>query len=98
MVNALAALVDIRGQNFNARFTAFGDIFNHLVRIVDFVGEHGCEVLHGVMCLEICRLIGDKTIGGAVRFVETVLTESDDDIIDFFCHGLRHRVRPLRLR
>ena len=39
---------------------------------ISLVSERGHE-LNGIMNLKICRLIGKQCIGGAMRFVESVL-------------------------
>ena len=65
-------LIDVGRQYFNARFPAFGDVFDQFVRIVYLVGKHGGKVVDRVMRFEICGLISKYRIRNAVRFVKTI--------------------------
>ena len=67
-----AALIHIRLQNFDAKFSRLGNVFGKFFRVRHVVCHHGAEKFDGIIRLQICGLIRDDGIRGGVRFVETV--------------------------
>ena len=79
------SLVDIRFQDFNPETAAILDVFDEeLVALgtVHFRREHGGHVLGRVMGLEICGLKSDQSVSRAMRLVEAIAAEVDDQVED----------------
>ena len=80
-------LVDVRRQQGDAVLPALGDVLRHLVLGVQHGGEQGRHVLPGVAALEPRRLVGHDGVGQGVGFVEGVVGEVVDLVIDRLRHG-----------
>jgi hypothetical protein len=78
-----SAFVDIGRQDFDACVTALRNIFDYLIRVVYFVGEHGGEIVDRVVRLEIRRLVCDEAVGGTVGFDENLFPKRDLNCIFF---------------
>ena len=77
-----AALVHVRRQDVDAHLAGLVDVLHHLVRVLDFAREQGGHVFHGVVGLEVRRLVGDEGVGRAVGLVEPVLGELGHEVED----------------
>ena len=78
----LRALVDVGRQDGHPALPALGDVLDEAVRVVHLVREDGRHEGQVVMRLQIGCLVGDEGVGGAVRFIEAVLAEPQDDVVD----------------
>ena len=79
------SLVDIRLQDFNSETAAILDVFvEELVALgtVHFRREHRGHVLSRVMGLEIGGLKSDQGVSRAMRLVEAITAEVDDQVED----------------
>ena len=85
------ALVDVGRQDDYPVFPALGNILDQTVRVVHLVRQDCRHEGQVVVRLQIGRLVGHEGVSGAVRFIEAVLAEPQDDIID-----PRGGLRPLR--
>ena len=53
-----------------------------LVRLVHNARQYARHKLHGIMCLEICRLPCKQTVGGTVVIVEPIVRKMRQEIKD----------------
>ena len=85
--------VHVRGENADAGGAAFVDEERKFLRVGKLAGEHSGHELGAVVRLQVCRTVGEKRIGGAVRLVEAVFGELLDVLPDALRLGRRDVVR-----
>ena len=88
---------DIRFQDFNPQTAAILDVFvEELVPLgtIHFRREYGGHVLGRVMGLEISGLKSHQCVSRAMRFVEAITAEEDDQPEDLGGDVFRHAALP----
>ena len=90
-----AGSVDIGRQQGDAEALQLLTEDVQLVRVVEVQGHGRGEELYRVVGLQVCRLVGDKGIGGGVRLVEAIAGELGH-LLEYqrglgLGHGTRHR-------
>ena len=87
------ALVDIGRQNRNSHAFALADENRNFVRVIDFVTEQTRHEFNRIMRLEVCCLIANHAVRGAVTLVESVASELFQQVENSAGFFLRNFVR-----
>lgn len=82
--------VHIRRQQGDAAVLALGDVFGHLVGVVQHRGQQGSHILPGKVALEVRRLIRHHRIADSVGLVEGIVGEVVNLVEDILGRGLRN--------
>ena len=77
-------LIHIRGEHLDAHLARLIDILAELRRVCHVVAHHGAKEFHGIIRLQIGRLIGHDGVGGCMGFVETITGELFQKIKNLF--------------
>ena len=85
-------LVDVRRQQADAHFAAFGDILGHLRAVFKHAREQRGHILARVVALHVGRAVGHDRVADGVRLVEGVAGEVEDLVVDRVRDGLGHAV------
>ena len=77
-----ARLIDVRRQQAKPHLLTLGDVLRHLAAGIQNTGQQGGHVLLGIVAFEIGGLIGHDGVADRVGFVEGVVGEVVDVIIN----------------
>ena len=93
--------VDARRQHLDAEPAGVGDVLDHdvaLVAVLDLAGQQRRHELRRVVGLEVGRLVGDVSVGGGMRLIESVTSEFHDQVEDLLAPSPRPTRVPAPLR
>ena len=85
---AIEGMVYIGQQQRDAALLTLGDIFRHLVGVIQHRGQQRRHVLLHIVALEPRRLIGHDGVADSVSLIEGVVGEIVDFVIDGLCRRL----------
>ena len=85
---AIEGMVHIGQQQRNTTLLTLGDIFRHLVGVIQHRGQQRRHVLLHIVALEPRRLISHDGVADSVSLIEGVVGEIVDLVIDGLCRRL----------